>query len=160
MPAAGPNACENSLDLLSSRLQNSLGETAVGNAVRVLVTGAGGFIGHHLVSFLRAQGYWVRGVDLKSPEFCATEVSEFECSICEIGRTACAQLRASTRLCLSCGYRRNGLHLVHAQIRTTTRSSIFIVSRGPNRTVFPDICTRLLRASIQSTSKLKRIASH
>ncbi|HEV2401138.1 MAG TPA: NAD-dependent epimerase/dehydratase family protein, partial [Candidatus Sulfotelmatobacter sp.] len=46
--------------------------------VRVLVTGAGGFIGHHLVSFLRAQGYWVRGVDLKHPEFGASEANEFE----------------------------------------------------------------------------------
>ena len=50
----------------------------MGNAVRVLVTGAGGFIGHHLVSFLRAQGYWVRGVDLKTPEFCASDANEFE----------------------------------------------------------------------------------
>jgi GDP-D-mannose 3',5'-epimerase len=46
--------------------------------VRVLVTGTGGFIGHHLVSFLRAQGYWVRGVDLKSPEFCTGDANEFE----------------------------------------------------------------------------------
>jgi GDP-D-mannose 3',5'-epimerase len=46
--------------------------------VRVLVTGAGGFIGHHLVSFLRAQGNWVRGVDLKHPEFGASEANEFE----------------------------------------------------------------------------------
>jgi GDP-D-mannose 3',5'-epimerase len=45
---------------------------------RVLVTGAGGFIGHHLVSFLRKQGYWVRGVDLKAPEFCSTDAHEFE----------------------------------------------------------------------------------
>jgi GDP-D-mannose 3',5'-epimerase len=50
----------------------------LGNAVRVLVTGAGGFIGHHLVSFLRAQGYWVRGVDVKAPEFCASDAHEFE----------------------------------------------------------------------------------
>ena len=50
----------------------------MGNTARVLVTGAGGFIGHHLVSFLRAQGYWVRGVDLKHPEFCASEANEFE----------------------------------------------------------------------------------
>jgi nucleoside-diphosphate-sugar epimerase len=48
----------------------------LGNAV--LVTGAGGFIGHHLVSFLRAQGYWVRGADLKRPEFCASGADEFE----------------------------------------------------------------------------------
>ncbi|MBI4639265.1 MAG: NAD-dependent epimerase/dehydratase family protein [Candidatus Tectomicrobia bacterium] len=36
---------------------------------KVLVTGAGGFIGHHLVTYLKRQGYWVRGVDLKYPEF-------------------------------------------------------------------------------------------
>jgi nucleoside-diphosphate-sugar epimerase len=46
--------------------------------VRVLVTGAGGFIGHHLVSFLRAQGYWVRGVDQKHPEFETSDANEFE----------------------------------------------------------------------------------
>ena len=45
---------------------------------RVLVTGAGGFIGHHLVSFLKQKGYWVRGVDIKQPEFAATEADEFE----------------------------------------------------------------------------------
>jgi len=45
---------------------------------RVLVTGAGGFIGHHLVSFLRAQGYWVRGADLKQPEFGPSDAHEFE----------------------------------------------------------------------------------
>ncbi len=46
--------------------------------VRSLVTGAGGFIGRHLVSFLRAQGHWVRGVDLKHPEFCGSEANEYE----------------------------------------------------------------------------------
>jgi nucleoside-diphosphate-sugar epimerase len=45
---------------------------------KVLVTGAGGFIGHHLVSFLKARGYHVRGVDLKRPEFAPTEADEFE----------------------------------------------------------------------------------
>ena len=45
---------------------------------RVAVTGAGGFIGHHLVSFLKTQGYWVRGIDLKLPEFCTTDADEFE----------------------------------------------------------------------------------
>jgi GDP-D-mannose 3', 5'-epimerase len=45
---------------------------------RVLVTGAGGFIGHHLVTFLRAKGYWVRGVDIKYPEFSAVDADEFE----------------------------------------------------------------------------------
>jgi GDP-D-mannose 3', 5'-epimerase len=46
--------------------------------IRVLVTGAGGFIGHHLVKRLSAEGYWVRGVDLKNPEYCASDANEFE----------------------------------------------------------------------------------
>jgi nucleoside-diphosphate-sugar epimerase len=45
---------------------------------KVLVTGAGGFIGHHLVKDLVNRGYWVRGVDIKGPEYGATEAQEFE----------------------------------------------------------------------------------
>jgi nucleoside-diphosphate-sugar epimerase len=45
---------------------------------RVLVTGAGGFIGHHLVTYLKKQGYWVRGVDLKVPEYSASDADEFD----------------------------------------------------------------------------------
>jgi GDP-D-mannose 3', 5'-epimerase len=45
---------------------------------RVLVTGAGGFIGHHLVTFLKQQGYWVRGVDLKYPEYTPSRADEFQ----------------------------------------------------------------------------------
>jgi nucleoside-diphosphate-sugar epimerase len=45
---------------------------------RVLVTGAGGFIGHHLVSYLKNRGCWVRGVDIKPPEFEETRADEFE----------------------------------------------------------------------------------
>jgi len=45
---------------------------------RVLVTGAGGFIGHHLVTYLKKQGYWVRGVDIKCPEYSAPDADEFE----------------------------------------------------------------------------------
>jgi nucleoside-diphosphate-sugar epimerase len=44
----------------------------------VLVTGAGGFIGHHLVSYLKRQGAWVRGVDIKHPEYSGTDADEFE----------------------------------------------------------------------------------
>jgi len=44
---------------------------------RVLVTGAGGFIGHHLVKYLVARGDWVRGVDLKQPEFEPSPAHEF-----------------------------------------------------------------------------------
>src|SRR5262245_8645445 len=45
---------------------------------RVLVTGAGGFIGHHLVSYLKRRGYWVRGVDIKYPEYSASDADEFQ----------------------------------------------------------------------------------
>lgn len=44
---------------------------------KVLVTGAGGFIGHHLVTFLVRQGYWVRAVDIKVPEFGSSDADEF-----------------------------------------------------------------------------------
>jgi GDP-D-mannose 3', 5'-epimerase len=44
---------------------------------RVLVTGAGGFIGHHLAKSLKERGYWIRGVDLKHPEFEVTSADEF-----------------------------------------------------------------------------------
>lgn len=45
---------------------------------KVLVTGAGGFIGHHLVTFLKRHGYWVRGVDIKYPEYAPSDADEFE----------------------------------------------------------------------------------
>jgi GDP-D-mannose 3', 5'-epimerase len=44
---------------------------------RVLVAGAGGFIGGHLVKRLKQEGYWVRGVDLKYNEYCPTHADEF-----------------------------------------------------------------------------------
>jgi nucleoside-diphosphate-sugar epimerase len=42
-----------------------------------VVTGAGGFVGHHLVRYLKSMGYWVRGVDVKGPEFEETAADEF-----------------------------------------------------------------------------------
>src|SRR5689334_21861179 len=44
---------------------------------KVLVTGAGGFIGHHLTKYLVERGYYVRGVDIKEPEYEATAANEF-----------------------------------------------------------------------------------
>ena len=48
-----------------------------GQQERILVTGAGGFIGHHLTTALKARGHWVRGVDIKHPEFEDTAADEF-----------------------------------------------------------------------------------
>ena len=45
--------------------------------MRVLVTGAGGFIGHHLVKRLVADGHWVKGVDLKAPDYEISPAQEF-----------------------------------------------------------------------------------
>lgn len=44
---------------------------------KALVCGAGGFIGSHLVKRLKNEGYWVRGVDLKKPEFSPTAANDF-----------------------------------------------------------------------------------
>jgi nucleoside-diphosphate-sugar epimerase len=44
---------------------------------KALVLGAGGFIGSHLVKKLKSEGYWVRGVDLKLPDFSSSEADEF-----------------------------------------------------------------------------------
>jgi GDP-D-mannose 3', 5'-epimerase len=45
---------------------------------RILVTGAGGFIAHHLVKRLKADGHWVRGADIKLPEYEPSPADEFE----------------------------------------------------------------------------------
>ena len=59
-----------------------------------LVTGAGGFIGHHLVSYLKAEGHQVRGADIKEPEYSDSDADEFllldlrepkNCQICTAG---------------------------------------------------------------------------
>ena len=44
---------------------------------RAVVCGAGGFIGGHLVTRLKKEGYWVRGVDIKRHEFKKTDADEF-----------------------------------------------------------------------------------
>ena len=44
---------------------------------KALVLGAGGFIGSHMVKRLKSEGYWVRGVDLKAPEFSPSAADEF-----------------------------------------------------------------------------------
>src|SRR6266511_97769 len=47
------------------------------NVRKTLVTGAGGFIGHHLVTRLKKAGHWVRGTDIKPPEYASTDADDF-----------------------------------------------------------------------------------
>lgn len=47
------------------------------NVRKALVCGAGGFIGHHLVQRLKAEGFWVRGVDIKFPAYSETSADDF-----------------------------------------------------------------------------------
>ena len=56
---------------------------------RVLVTGAGGFIGAHVVRFLKEQGYWIRGVDAKEPEYGQSDADEF--AVVDLRRAGVAQ---------------------------------------------------------------------
>lgn len=44
---------------------------------RIAILGAGGFIGHHLVKYLKDKGYWVRGIDIKYPEWEKSSADEF-----------------------------------------------------------------------------------
>ncbi len=44
---------------------------------KILITGAGGFIGSHLVEFFKHKGHWVRGVDIKEPEYFRSSADEF-----------------------------------------------------------------------------------
>ncbi|MCH7480377.1 MAG: NAD-dependent epimerase/dehydratase family protein [Chloroflexi bacterium] len=48
------------------------------NRKKILVTGAGGLIGHHLVEFLKERGYWVRGVDIRKPLFSTSTADDYQ----------------------------------------------------------------------------------
>jgi GDP-D-mannose 3',5'-epimerase len=60
---------------------------------RVLVTGAGGFIGHHLVTRLKEHGCWVRGVDVKLPEFAPSAADEFQLGDLRLPENAAGAVR-------------------------------------------------------------------
>jgi nucleoside-diphosphate-sugar epimerase len=60
-----------------SYFENGVEEVIEDNMKTALVCGAGGFIGSHLVKRLKKDGFWVRGVDLKFPEYSATHADDF-----------------------------------------------------------------------------------
>src|ERR1022692_37668 len=63
---------------LQNSVQNSGDQSIMTKQKRILVTGAGGFIGHHLVKRLKRDGHWVRGADLKLPEYETSAADEME----------------------------------------------------------------------------------
>ena len=72
---------------------------------RALVCGAGGFIGSHLVNRVKREGFWVRGVDLKYPEFSETSADDFiqgDLRDAHIAREA-IDVRGSRFYCDGCG---------------------------------------------------------
>ena len=73
-----------------------------------LVLGAGGFIGSHMVKKLRSEGYWVRGVDLKYPEFSISEANEFI-------QGDLRDMNFVERVILFKGYLKNFYHFVSSQ---------------------------------------------
>ncbi|MCX6577518.1 MAG: NAD-dependent epimerase/dehydratase family protein, partial [Candidatus Aminicenantes bacterium] len=62
---------------------------------RALVCGAGGFIGSHLVRRLKREGYWVRGADLRLPEFSPTAADDFLITDLREGKNCQAAVKAS-----------------------------------------------------------------
>ena len=63
---------------------------------KVIVLGGGGFIGHHLINSLISEGCWVRGVDLKFPEYEPTRAND-----CVIGNLTQQDFVNSIRSCLN-----------------------------------------------------------
>jgi GDP-D-mannose 3',5'-epimerase len=97
---------------------------------KVLVTGAGGFIGHHLVSMLKKQGYWVRGVDLKYPEYEATAADEFE--ILDLRRWAeCLQATRGINEVYNLAANMGGIGFIHAHKAEIMHDNVLINMHMP-----------------------------
>jgi nucleoside-diphosphate-sugar epimerase len=87
---------------------------------KILVTGAGGFIGSHLVTYLKQRDYYVRAADLKYPEFGETDADEFE--ILDLRRReACLQATRDVNEVYALAADMGGMGFIssnHAQILT------------------------------------------
>ena len=93
--------------------------------LRVLVTGAGGFIGHHLVTSLKKAGYWVRGVDLKRPEYTDVDADEFE--ILDLRRwDACLQATRGVDHVYALAADMGGMGFISANHATILRNNALI----------------------------------
>ena len=92
---------------------------------RVLVTGAGGFIGHHLTKYLVAKGYWVRGVDLKYPEYEDSPAHEFE--LLDLRRWAnCLQATRGIQHVYNLAANMGGIGFIHSHKAEISRDNVLI----------------------------------
>ncbi|HKX28586.1 MAG TPA: NAD-dependent epimerase/dehydratase family protein, partial [Blastocatellia bacterium] len=95
------------------------------NQAKVLVTGAGGFIGHHLVAMLKQHGYWVRGVDLKYPEYEPTAADEFE--ILDLRRwTDCQQATRGVDEVYNLAANMGGIGFIHSHKAEIMHDNVLI----------------------------------
>jgi GDP-D-mannose 3',5'-epimerase len=95
------------------------------SGTRVVVTGAGGFIGHHLTAWLKRRGYWVRGVDVKRPEYEPTAADEFE--LLDLRRWAnCLQATRGMDLCYNLAANMGGIGFITEYKAEIMRDSVLI----------------------------------
>ena len=93
--------------------------------MKVVVTGAGGFIGHHLVKHLKQQGYWVRGVDIKSPEYEPTAADEYE--LLDLRRWAnCLQAVRGVEACYNLAANMGGIGFITEYKAEVMRDGVLI----------------------------------
>jgi GDP-D-mannose 3',5'-epimerase len=92
---------------------------------KVVVTGAGGFIGHHLVKALKQRGCWVRGVDVKRPEYEPTAGDEFE--VLDLRRWAdCLQATRGIDECYNLAANMGGIGFITEYKAEIMRDSVLI----------------------------------
>jgi GDP-D-mannose 3',5'-epimerase len=97
----------------------------MGHAAKVLVTGAGGFIGHHLVTRLKSLGHWVRGVDLKHPDYEPSHADEFE--ILDLRRwDACLEATRGIDQVYALAADMGGMGFISANHATILRNNVLI----------------------------------
>jgi nucleoside-diphosphate-sugar epimerase len=92
---------------------------------KILVTGAGGFIGHHLVKRLKDDGHWVRGADIKRPEFEETAADEF-LKIDLRGLDACKKATAGVDRVYNLAADMGGIGYITAYLASIARNNTLI----------------------------------
>src|SRR4051795_3934795 len=92
---------------------------------RVAVTGAGGFIGHHLVKYLVARGYWVRGIDVELPEYEPSPADEF--AILDLRRwESCVQATRGVEQVYALAANMGGIGFIETNKAVIVRDNTFI----------------------------------